>query len=162
MCHAGPRTAVRYARVVDVARENPALSIPVTAGRAAAAQKGADLPRPVVANCRWVHAMQDTQTETIKPRSSDDPVLREIVRRLVGAYWRTGQPEPRGFLPENRSVQADRFSIGFRKISPTQSHPDIAPSFLPFPTGQLLPRLIVVNIRQYLQRRSFSGSGTIK
>jgi hypothetical protein len=30
--------------------------------------------------------MQDAQTETIKPRSSDDPVLREIVRRLVGAY----------------------------------------------------------------------------
>jgi len=75
---------------------------------------------------------------------------------------KTGQPERRDFLPENRSVQADRFSIGFRKISPTESHPDIAPSFLPFPTGQLLPRLIVVNIRQYLQRRSFSGCGTIK
>ena len=30
--------------------------------------------------------MQDVQTETIKPRSSDDPVLREIVRRLLGAY----------------------------------------------------------------------------
>lgn len=81
-----PASVVRHAHVVDVARKNPALSIPVTVGRAAAAQKDADLPRPVVANCRWVHAMQDVQTETIKPRSSDDPVLREIVRRLVGAY----------------------------------------------------------------------------
>jgi predicted nucleotidyltransferase len=30
--------------------------------------------------------MQAAQTETKKPRSSDDPVLKEIVRRLVGAY----------------------------------------------------------------------------
>jgi hypothetical protein len=30
--------------------------------------------------------MQGSQTETIEPRSSDDPVLREIVRRLAGAY----------------------------------------------------------------------------
>ena len=30
--------------------------------------------------------MQNAQTETMKPPSADDPVLREIVRRLVGVY----------------------------------------------------------------------------
>jgi predicted nucleotidyltransferase len=30
--------------------------------------------------------MQNAQTEMIKPPSPDDPVLREIVSRLVGAY----------------------------------------------------------------------------
>ena len=30
--------------------------------------------------------MQNAQTEMMKPLSADDPVLREIVRRLVGVY----------------------------------------------------------------------------
>ena len=30
--------------------------------------------------------MQNAQTEIIKPRSADDPVLSEIVSRLVGVY----------------------------------------------------------------------------
>ena len=30
--------------------------------------------------------MQNAQTETMKPPSADDPVLMEIVRRLVGVY----------------------------------------------------------------------------
>ena len=49
-------------------------------------QKGTDLPRQVMANYKWIQAMEKAQTEMIKPRSADDPVLREIVRRLVGVY----------------------------------------------------------------------------
>jgi len=30
--------------------------------------------------------MRDAQTETMKPPAADDPVLMEIVRRLVGVY----------------------------------------------------------------------------
>jgi hypothetical protein len=30
--------------------------------------------------------MQNAQTEATKPLSSDDPMLREVVRRLVGVY----------------------------------------------------------------------------
>jgi hypothetical protein len=34
----------------------------------------------------WIQAMQNAQTGMMKPPSADDPVLREIVRRLVGVY----------------------------------------------------------------------------
>jgi hypothetical protein len=40
----------------------------------------------VVANYNWSQAMPNAQTEITKPPSADDPVLRDIVRRLVGVY----------------------------------------------------------------------------
>lgn len=52
-------------------------------------QKGAELPRRVVADYRWIQAMRNGQTEMIKAPSADDVVLKEVVRRLVGVY----QPE---------------------------------------------------------------------
>ena len=39
-----------------------------------------------MANYKWNQTMQNAQTEMAKPPSAGDPVLREIVRRLVGVY----------------------------------------------------------------------------
>jgi hypothetical protein len=71
----------KYAHVVDTAKKNPACFFPVKVGRV----QNADLLALACGKLGMV-GMSRTQIETFKPPSADDPVLPEVVRRLVEVY----------------------------------------------------------------------------